>query len=396
MTRTMSLPTRAIAAALCCALLAARSPAQPSASAVAQPADRLETAVARMAADLARYLNNDREAGKQVRLEPFRGPQGAVNARVVQLLREHLGRTEDPDRGFQFVTGGAYTISGRISMPRDEATGRFLARLDVILLNRSNNQVHSAAYTITDLEDTLSLVGSTFQTPRSEDGLPQPSAIPQEAAANLGDGAKVFIQQAVVKATPESPYGVQLLLYDKQSGTYSPIAPTRVSGVAQFPVALGQEFAIRVVNESQQPVGAMIAVDGINVFHFSRNEAFRKLGKVIILPNGGRADGGLIKGFHHDGDTSHAFEVTHYGESAAAELGISHQNVGAITVVFFSVLAPRDPNAPPNIPESDVGVRRGQPRHMPYKLVAAEFGHILGSITVRYTRGAAPDDLPPP
>jgi hypothetical protein len=395
MSRNVTLLSATWAAALCCAVLPVPSAAQPS-DVQAQPADRLETAVARMAADLARYLNNDREAGKQLRLEPFRGPNGAVNARVLQLLREHLGRTDQADRGFQFVTGGAYTISGRISMPRDEATGTFLARLDVTLLNRSNNQVHSAAYTITDLQDTLSLVGSTFETPRTEAGLPRPSAIAEEAAANLGQGAKVFIHEAVVKATPESPYGLQLLLYDKRSGSYAPIAPTRVGGVAQFPVALGQEFAIRVVNQTQQPVGALITVDGINVFHFSRNEAFRKLGKVIILPNGDRTEGGLIKGFHHEGDISHAFEVTHYGDSAAAELGITSQNVGAITVVFFSVIAPRDPSTPPNIPESEVGVRRGEPRHMPYKLVAADFGQILGSITVRYTRGAAPDDLPPP
>jgi hypothetical protein len=357
-------------------VVAQQTAGQPQAN-VTQ-ADTLDRAAQRMADDMTKYLIADPEAGKQLIVESFRGPNNTVCARLTQLLQKYLG-----EKQFKIVTGGAYTVTGRVSMNDALKT----AQINIQLLNRNGNQVHSMAYTVGNVQDNITLLSPTFDAAAGGTApVTTEEAVKAEVVESV-QSPKVFIASTIIKATPESPYGVELLAFDPQKKGYFPSPVQRDNGLAQCDLPISQVFAIRVVNESDDIVGVHITIDGINIFEFSDSAVDRQRGKLIVFPNKGNPLGGLIKGWHKDDQRSYLFEVRNYGESAAARLGIT-ENIGTITVTFYKMIkgTKGDPNK---------GVAVGPETEMRYTRVQADFGDILGAVSVQYSRPSAPPDLPP-
>lgn len=342
-------------------------------------ADTLDRAAQRMAEDMIKYLDADPEAGKQLIVESFRGPNNTVCARLTQLLQKYM-----TEKQFKIVTGGAYTVTGRVSMNDALKT----AQINIQLLNRNGNQVHSMAYTVGNVQDNITLLSPTFDASAGSGAAPVTTgeAVKAEVVEAV-QSPKVFIASTVIKATPESPYGVELLAFDPQKKGYFPSPVDRDNGLARCDLPVSQVFAIRIVNESDDMVGVHITIDGINIFEFSESAVDRQRGKLIVFPNKGNPLGGLIKGWHKDDQRSYLFEVRNYGDSAAARLGIT-ENVGTITVTFYKMIkgTKGDPNK---------GVGVGPETEMRYTRVQADFGDILGAVSVQYSRPSPPPDLPP-
>ncbi|MDA7979099.1 MAG: hypothetical protein MPJ50_10070 [Pirellulales bacterium] len=343
-----------------------------------QAAGKLDTAIGSLAQDIMKYMAADEAAGKSIVLETLRGPNRTVSGRVAQLLRTEFEKAE-----YKIVGGGAYTVTGRFQT--GERDGQSVARFNVQLLDRSGAQVNEYQQEITDLRDGVNLLAPTFDA--SQGPAQQPQQL-KETITEAVEKPNVFTANSVIKATPDSPYGIEILVWD---GTkYSPTPVDKSAGVAQCDVKPTQEFAIRVHNETNEFVGAQITLDGINMYAFSKNSFFRDFGRMAIFPK----QAPLIKGWHDQADQSFSFKVTNYGESAAAKLGVV-EGVGTITVTFFKAYEDKSGNTA-NIGSDQAGVGFGTPRKMVYTRVPVKIpaNEIIGAISVQYARPVQPLDLP--
>lgn len=207
----------------------------------------------------------------------------------------------------------------------------------------------------------------------------------QTVAVKQPNGAVQAVVQQVVKASAESPYGIEILRGPKRDAfAAAEVSLEQAPGgsVSFVQLTAADVFAIRVHNASRRPVGCMLTIDGINVFAFSEIPAWRQLGKMVIGPGSG-----LVGGWHKTDDISLEFVITKYADSAAAKLGVD-KGVGTITAVFFETFDPNDPAARGDAPAEGVGI--GQAVKVPYKPVVVRFGDPVAVVTVRYNR----PDLP--
>lgn len=338
---------------------------------------KLDDAIGSLAKDIMKYMEADQAAGKTVVLETLRGPNQTVSGRVAQMLKTQFEGAE-----YKVVSGGAYTITGRfMSGDRD---GTSVARFSVQLLNRSGVQMQEFQREITDLGDGINLLGPTFDV-STQNALP-----PQELKEKVTEAIEqpnVFTANSVIKATPESPYGIELLAWD---GTqYVPVPVEKIDGIARCDIQTNQEFAIRIHNTTNEFVGARVTLDGINMYAFSKNDFYRGYGRMAIFPK----QAPLIKGWHEDGDLSFSFKVTDYGQSAASSLGVI-EGLGTITVTFFKCYEGKGPGDV--VPSGQVAVGKGTPRDMKYTNVRVDIpeNEIVGAISVQYSRPRPPVDLP--
>lgn len=336
------------------------------------------------------------EGDPTVRIEGFTGPASSTaGPRLTESLRRHLTK----QRKIELVSiGSSYSISGRFSVdPKDHimvisATVHGpLGDLQTVQDRFKTTPEEMAALlnVSTDLTDTL---GPT-QTPaeeaalatRQEDEILEKLSNPQVTAQPTESSPA----KTVIKPSADFPYGVEIALRDGEN--YSALAvddQTLTRGYAAVDIPAEQNFAVRILNNTTDFVGVAITFDGINIFAFSENEDYRKLGRMAIRP----LSSPYIKGWHHAGNDSFSFIVTNYGESAAAELG-STSDLGAMTVVFYECETPTLTRGSKSV-NNDVGIGRGERVNANYQNVPVRFGKMLGSVSVFYNRPSHPVDLP--
>lgn len=346
-----------------------------------QAAGKMNTAIGSLAQDIMKYMAADEAAGKTIVLETLRGPNQTVSARVAQLLRSEFEKED-----YKIVTGGAYTVTGRFLT--GEREGESVARFNVQLLNRSGAQMQVFQQEITDLRDGVNLLSPTFDA--SQGPAKQPEEL-KEVITESVEQPNVVTTGSIIKATPQSPYAIEILVWDGTQYVPAPVDTT--GGIAQCDVKVEQEFAIRIHNNTDDFVGAQISLDGINMYAFSKNDFFKSFGRMAIFPK----QAPLIKGWHDEGDRSLSFKVTNYGNSAAAKLGVV-EGVGTITVTFFRCHAAKsgDPGSPGPEGSDQGAVGFGSPRQMPYTTarVTIPENEIVGAVSVKYARPIEPLDLP--
>ncbi|MCA9245468.1 MAG: hypothetical protein KDA42_00105 [Planctomycetales bacterium] len=357
---------------------------------------KLADAMQSLAREVAQFVENEKETGGQIRIKNFDGPSSG-GARIVKLLKESLGKMDDK---VKMVDIGGYTVSGEFM--GDKRDDQYVAIIEAKIKNNSGNTVHNLRKKIvTNIEEGLSLFGpssvdlsessSSKTTADSskpdakkpeEKPLTDSSAVASKVDASISK-PNVFVQNNVAMLSDKSPYGIELLIKEESGYVACPVESSALAaGFAKVHVDPQKVFAIRVYNHSDRPVGLSLAIDGINVFAFSKNDYYRQLGKMVIYP--GKS---TILGWHFDGPISHEFLVTHYGDSAAARLGAT-EGLGMVTGTFFELL-------PPRRGKDDLGIGFGKETVMEYQNVPAYFGKPLGAVSIRYERPDHPVDLPP-
>ncbi len=350
----------------------------------AQAAGKLDSAIGSLAADIMKYMAADQAAGKSIVLETFKGPNQTISARVAQLLRKEF---EDED--YNIVPGGAYTVGGRFRTGSRDGTS--VARFNVELLNRDGTRMQEFQQEVTDLRDGITLLSPTFDASRKEGEAAATQGEIRDIIKDAVESPQVIATGSVIKASPSSPYAIEIMVKDPQGFVPAPADAT--GGIAQCDVKVEQEFGIRIRNNTSDWVGAQITLDGINMYAFSQNAAWKSLGYMCIPPNSSP----IIKGWHENGDDSLLFKVTDYGSSAAAQLGVV-EGVGTITVTFFHCEQPKsgeNPGPQPNA--SDQGaIGFGTRNQMVYRSapVVADTQQIVGAVSVKYARPIQPLDLP--
>ena len=339
---------------------------------------------------------------EEVVLGPFVGPaRTSTSGRIETALASHLG--DD----VAVVDTGAYRLSGRFRGQRTDE-GRFAIVVSATICDALGDELCQMNKLIfTSEEEGLALFGATAELPLSAEAAEGESADEALRAARtdavvtaIAEPAAVLTADvqpspdettlSVVRAATDSPYGIEILL--KTPDGAQPLSTDIVGGLAQVAVARGQEYAVRLINDSDEPAGVALTIDGVNVLAFSRNPGFRNLGKWVLPAR----SVGLIEGWHEEASTFRSFVVTPYSESAAASVG-NADGIGTVTAVFTAAFAgddvPADEPRLGAIERDESGTGLGAPLNREVRTLRANFGVVRSSVSVRYAR---PDlsDLP--
>jgi len=365
-----------------------------------QPAvhPKFSEAIIGIAADVAQYVKAETDTDGGIGVGSWQGPGGG-GSMVSQALREKLG-----EAGVAINKIGGYSVSGNYEQDKNEL-GKHVTVLTASIKNPSGNEVHVLRRRlVTDDRVAIELFGATVDntaasdaaeriaaeeqgkkpgetpidsTAKTQSQIRQTIANPKTTTLNVSAGSSGGIN-SLVRFASESPYGVELLVRDANGGEYAPCAIAVDNGLSHTDIKRTQVYAIKIHNDSGAPVGATVSIDGINIFTFSDNPHWKKLGKVLIRPGGG-----VIKGWAGQGSSVNEFTIVEYGESAIAELGL-FEGMGSITVVFHQAL------------EKKSATGRGKSVDNELKLAHATFSdNVLGSVSIKYVRESTPTDLPP-
>jgi hypothetical protein len=147
-------------------------------------------------------------------------------------------------------------------------------------------------------------------------------------------------------------------------------------------------YAIRIHNNQPDKLEAAvgIAIDGIDVFHFStiRHAATGEPKYTHFIVPPGES---LITGWHKTNQSADSFLVTEYGKGAASQAKISRGKIGVITIKFALAWSGDA------VPEAEKGARdggnetgQGPPTKTDLKEADRHVGVLRDTISVRYTR----------
>lgn len=390
-------------------------------------------ALGKMADEVQRFLAANGQ--EKVVVGQFNGPPGVSGtAAIVKSLQDKLDDKVDVVRA-----GADFGVQGKYSGGLDETTGLYSIQIDAEIVNRQGATANTLTkYIITDEATGLAMMGSTVNleanTPATGSGVakakeraeaivesvenPQVEVTdggPKDAPAGGGPGGSgpggnapggsgtpLEIAGTVIRA-PGSPYGIEILVVPPK-GPAQPLPAVDEGGLAFVDIGKDQLYAIRLINDSPHAAGVILTIDGINTLAFSQNPAFVQTGKWVVAPGAV----GFVKGWHIGGPLKPrtppvgalAFKVTDYGDSAAAEMGITGDSIGTITAVFCA--AWEDPRNPPkdevdlgNSSRGDLATGKGPPVDQKAAPRFLHYGRPRASISVRYSRPAPDDsDLP--
>jgi hypothetical protein len=294
------------------------------------------------------------------------------------------------------VASNAFGISGRYQGKKNPESGKFEIQISATINDRLGDEFERLTKQIfTNEEEGLSILGTTAELPAQ----PSPSQIAagtttEEARANTVIESivapQVFIDGAVVKPNKDSLFSVEVLLMGLPQP--APLPAEQENSVAFVSLSPEQIYGLRITNNASFDVGVAITIDGINMFEFSQNPSYKKLGKVV-LPAGRST---IIQGWHKIGNESHAFQITKVADSPADKLG-RLESIGTITATFCAAVEKGTPfpEGEPNLgSKGEIATGLGPVVQQEYRDVVRQFGAVRSVISIRYDK---PDltDAPP-
>jgi hypothetical protein len=203
----------------------------------------------------------------------------------------------------------------------------------------------------------------------------------------------------LVSSTPESSYAVEVLvkpLAGHEQAEAKPRAARVAGGRAFVEVQRGELYEVRLHNRSGDLLAASVTVDGLDVFHFSKDRAEDgrpRFTHFIVEPKGWASEGGgvsdgtaTVVGWHRslEGKANYlSFLVTAYGQGAASKEGIAARGATGVINVQFSRCKPLPEGAKPR-GDNETGF--GPPRTVIQKAVSVEVEPPHDFVSVRYNR----------
>lgn len=204
--------------------------------------------------------------------------------------------------------------------------------------------------------------------PRYDDTLPLPPApIVSNTRVSKGD------------------YGMEVLVNGE------PCQLRQEHGTAVALLNKGDEYAVRLINDTGSDAAVELLIDGLNMFHFSE---LRKAGpgnaprySHLLIAGGGEV---VIPGWHSDNKNSNKFEITGFPESALQQVldrgGLVPEKEklqGNITARFCEAWHPDKKPIAYDPVFTGIGVRVEQN----YREVKRHFGPVADVLIIRYREG---------
>jgi hypothetical protein len=203
----------------------------------------------------------------------------------------------------------------------------------------------------------------------------------------------VFIHgpnHTLISSTADSPYAVELLvkpLENHEKHTAQPRPAREERGLAFVDIQQKELYEVKVYNNSDREVAVSLTIDGLDVFHFSKDRNDRgepRFTHFIVAPTGTVT----IVGWHNTIDPAAkdnflSFLVTGYGQGAVSKAGIPSRGQVGVLHVQFSDCRPL-PEGSKARSGNETGF--GPPREVKQKAVRYEIEPPHDAVSVRYTR----------
>jgi len=179
----------------------------------------------------------------------------------------------------------------------------------------------------------------------------------------------------------KGPYRVEILVRKEHDYLKMPLEDH--GAMAFVNLRRGDEYVIKLINDSKHDAAVTLTIDGLNVFTFSQYDY-----RHFIVPKNGSL---LVKGWHRSNECSEAFVITRYSESKAAkELSNPSDEVGTITAQFAAAWTSDEdePIDEKGKAKSPSGIATGGRRSTPsrFKEVQRYVGRTRATVNIRYTK----------
>jgi hypothetical protein len=196
----------------------------------------------------------------------------------------------------------------------------------------------------------------------------------------------------------DSPFRVEILAGPLEDGKTRPTVGRRVdvsetNGLPFVKLDRDEVYELRITNASPEEAAVRVTIDGIDIFHFSKNRDAKDSTKPrfthLLVPRAERGGEGVLiaPGWHNTieaKDSFLAFLVTAYGKGASSQLGIpASGGVGVIQVQFSKSHFLKDEKSKGN-PANETGF--GPPRDIQQKAELREIEPATEIVSIRYTR----------
>jgi hypothetical protein len=191
--------------------------------------------------------------------------------------------------------------------------------------------------------------------------------------------------QTLIRGSKTSPFAVEILVRPNLQTAALPRRATLHEGLAFVDIAKTELYEIRVHNPTDKPIAAALAVDGLDVFHFSteRNDKGNPAYTHFIVE--GKTTGSVVGWFQklNPPDNYLSFLVTDIGKGAISQTGMKSRGKVGVIHVQLSNCRPLAEGARPK-GGSETGF--GPPQSIQQKAVRYEIDPPHEYVSVRYSR----------
>ena len=280
-------------------------------------------------------------------------------------------RTQLEKHGIQVKRRAAYGLGGEI-YPAKDHVGRVAARIKGSIYDGSQKTELKFDELITEPSAVAAIFGATVEIPANRNQVEHSRTLASAIAE-----PRISVKHAKVSPSRTNPFSIEVVVLD-HTGRYKPRPAVEEDGFAYVDLRRGEEYGIKVSNNSSQETAVTVTIDGINCFEFGNN---KKLKHFIVAQHKSIVVPGWYRSLHR----SDAFKITDYPESAAAKLGATTEQCGTITVAFSLT---QDPHRSSGHDEQFRGKATGFGRQLTtdFKEVQRKIGQLITSISIRYEK----------
>jgi serine/threonine protein kinase len=348
----------------------------------AQRENHLSDAVDYLAQETERFLETS--ATKQVAILPFDGPPDAPGkVGMAHALSEKLASR------FRIARGAPLSLRGRLTGGIDKETAQFCLSVNAEIIDFDGARQQTLTPLLVFNETAgLTLLGSTAELPLAAGD--RADLLRQRGAAIVHSLAapRSRIDGAVVRASADSPFGLEILTIDE--GQSTPKDVVDIAGRA-FVSMIDQPYAVRLINDAPHSVGVELTIHGVNTLAFSRDRQFAASGRWVLRPR----STGVVEGWHDVGSQVKALRLNWLGDRSLDDLGLESDSITAVTAVFCA--AWEDPAHPPEdepqlfSARGETSAGGGATAEGTIRAVGLRFGVPRAAITIRCQRSAPPE-----
>ncbi len=233
----------------------------------------------------------------------------------------------------------------------------------------------------------LAMAGVNFDLPAEPKPGQTPAELDQERKDTLRDEVKdpkpqveggAGKDKGTVRPAPDSRFGMQILV--RRGQRLEAQVPEVDEGLVYVELFRGEEFSVRLTNDSKFEAAVLLTLDGVSMFA-TAEDGTDPSSMVIVKPDK-HVD---VPGWFITKKRVQAFKVIGFPESVAADLGQPQSEAGVVTALFHPCWDPADPPPFPGA-KGGSGIGRGRELDGDFRKVRREIGKPLAAISIRYER----------
>jgi hypothetical protein len=344
------------------------------------PASEVRNKLVGATKELARLIKDENQT--QVAIKEFTGPalpRTSAGPMIQTILLEELKKhnIQVNPNAFLFV-GGEYFVLEEEKVKSEDLTVRLL----ITLRNKKAKKLVELNIDIgyrgnDDLIKLLALNADLEKYPKADrEGQNQ-------QLRKQYDRPPLKLESTKIKVSPNSKYAVEVLTRPAGGGPLKVLTPRGDKGQAYVEIKKGEEYVLRLYNNSAYEAAVSITIDGVDAFQFYEPAAARP-GSYLIGPRQARQ----VNGWMRNTNEVNAFLVGSFIDSAAYQVLRGSKQIGTITVCFHPCW--KGPKPPPgyegarNLNPNATGL--GRKIGEKSQVIKRTIGPLAAAVSIRYNK----------